>query len=141
MESFNYQPNQDQILVLYKQENFFYKFLAQVLRTSFQGAKLYYTQPFTSDLFWAIKNSYKYKKSSLKNMDEFVCYRGSRISSDQLKRFKQIEGGFIQTLGFFSTSKNINIALGFANNVIYEITVKVKNVKRASHLDHGYADL
>ena len=63
------------------------------------------------DLYTEQKTSEKFRQA------DFTCYRGCRVSDEELTIFSQNVGGFVQMEGFLSLSLDKDIAVKFAINV------------------------
>ena len=110
-------------------ECFVYKLINKALRT--EDVNLLYTfRFFLLDLCAEIqRESQKWTKS-----DELILYRGQRMLEEDFEMIEKKVGSLISINGFFSTSRNINVALVFAGQgtacpemwktVLFEVHVK-----------------
>ena len=93
----------------YTDESFLYKLLNRALRTE-DIDLLYSFRFFIIDLSNALENESK----KVKNSVGMTLYRGQGISNKELEELRANIGILISFNGFISTSRNINVALGFA---------------------------
>jgi tetratricopeptide (TPR) repeat protein len=95
----------------YKSDCFLHKLINRALRS--ENIELLYSfRFFIIDLCLAIENNRLNDGGCLK------LYRGQTISVEELEKFKQNIGNIISVNGFFSTTRDINVALAFTSSAI-----------------------
>ncbi|UJR19809.1 hypothetical protein I4U23_022942 [Adineta vaga] len=109
IEEFRLNYTSDTAIQWYTAECFLYKILNQALRIE-NIELLYKFRFFIIDLCDAIEK----ESNLLKNESPLILYRGQVLSNNEFNRLKQHEGEIISINGFFSTSRNIHVALAFA---------------------------
>jgi tetratricopeptide (TPR) repeat protein len=127
IQEFEESYNREKAIEWYTDECFLYKLLNKALRT--EDIELLYTFRFyIIDLCADIEEENRH----LKNKGTLTLYRGTQIPSEELKKLKENVGKIISANGFLSTSRNMNISLGFVNSnyvmssfesVLFEIQV------------------
>jgi tetratricopeptide (TPR) repeat protein len=129
----------------YTEECFLYRLLNKALRT--ENIELIYSfRFFIIDLCSEIKHEH----SKQKTKEIFTTYRGQRISTEELDRWKNTcnNNTIISINGFFSTSRDVKISLKFARQdgpsnvlqrVLFEIEVdpSIKNIVYADISQSG----
>ncbi|CAF1249791.1 unnamed protein product [Adineta steineri] len=108
IEEFQNNYTHDKAIEWYTDECFLYKLLNKALRT--EDIELLFTfRFFIIDLCSAIEQ----ENQLLKNKGTLTLYRGTQIPNEELKKIKENIGKTISTNGFLSTSRNIDVSLGF----------------------------
>ncbi|CAF1243343.1 unnamed protein product [Adineta steineri] len=108
IEEFQNTYTRDKAIEWYTDECFLYKLLNKALRT--EDIELLFTfRFFIIDLCSAIEQ----ENHHLKNKGTLTLYRGTQIPNEELEKIKENIGKTISTNGFLSTSRNINVSLGF----------------------------
>lgn len=93
----------------YTDECFLYKLLNKALRT--ENIELLYSfRFFIIDLCGALEE----ESRKLGNKGPQILYRGQNIPTDEFEKLKQNVGTIISINGFFSTSRDVNVAIKFA---------------------------
>ncbi|CAF1289003.1 unnamed protein product [Adineta ricciae] len=130
----------EQAIAWYKKESFVFSSINRAFRT--ENVTLWYIFRFyISDLSKQIENAHKNQ-----NWQGILqLYRGDAfISTEEIESLKSNINGFISTNAFFSTSKQIDVALMFAGGieeklskqrVLFEITVDTSNLKNTTFVD------
>lgn len=109
IEQFRLTYTSEQAIEWYTDECFLYKLLNKALRTEdFQ--LLYAFRSFIIDLITQLQQ----ESLKRKNNGTVMLYRGQQLSMDELNKIKQNIGILISMNGFFSTSRNIDVALAYA---------------------------
>ncbi|CAF1000108.1 unnamed protein product [Didymodactylos carnosus] len=117
----------DRAIEWYTDECFLYKLLNKALRTE-DIDLLYLFRFYVIDLCKQLE----YENGLLQKTDMLTLYRGQLLSIQEFEKLKQSIGVLISTNGFFSATKDINIALVFISGtsdtdelkpVLFEIQV------------------
>ncbi|CAF4046149.1 unnamed protein product, partial [Adineta steineri] len=108
IEEFQNTYTRDKAIEWYTDECFLYKLLNKALRTE-DIELLFNFRFFIIDLCSVIEQ----ENQLLKNKGTVTLYRGTQIPKEELKKIKENIGKTISTNGFLSTSRNINVSLGF----------------------------
>jgi tetratricopeptide (TPR) repeat protein len=111
IEKFRLTYTPEKAIEWYTDEGFLYKQLNRALRT--KDIQLLHTfRFFIVDLCGAIER----KNLRTKDNDALILYRGQQLSAEECYRIKNNVGNVIATNGFFSTSRDQNVALMFAGH-------------------------
>ncbi|CAF0859397.1 unnamed protein product [Adineta steineri] len=108
IEEFQNTYTRDKAIEWYTDECFLYKLLNKALRTE-DIDLLFNFRFFIIDLCSAIEQ----ENQLLKNNGALTLYRGTQIPNEELEKIKENIGKTISTNGFLSTSRNMNVSLGF----------------------------
>jgi len=108
IEEFRNNYRRDKAISWYTDECFLYKLLNRALRTE-DIQLLYSFRFFITDLCFELQQ----ENEKLKNDGIIKLYRGQIIPNEEFEKLENNIHNFISTNGFFSTSRNINIALSF----------------------------
>ncbi|CAF1212100.1 unnamed protein product [Adineta steineri] len=108
IKEFQQTYTRDKAIEWYTDECFLYKLLNKALRTE-DIDLLFNFRFFIIDLCSAIEQ----ENHHLKNKGTLTLYRGTQIPNEELEKIKENIGKTISTNGFLSTSRNINVSLGF----------------------------
>ncbi|CAF1022322.1 unnamed protein product [Adineta steineri] len=108
IEEFQQTYTRDKAIEWYTDECFLYKLLNKALRTE-DIELLFNFRFFIIDLCSTIEQ----ENQLLKNKGTLTLYRGTQIPNEELEKIKENIGKTISTNGFLSTSRNINVSLGF----------------------------
>ncbi|CAF5013234.1 unnamed protein product, partial [Rotaria socialis] len=108
IEQFRKSYSREQAIKWYTDECFLYKLLNNAIRTE-DIDLLYAFRFYTIDLCHALeKESEKLKTGSVLKL-----YRGQHIPNGEFEKLRKATGTLISTNGFLSTSRSIDVALGF----------------------------
>ena len=111
IERFEKSYTRDQAIAWYTDEGFLYKLLNKALRT--EDINLLFTfRFFLIDLSAEIEKDY----AQIKDKGVIKLFRGAQIPNDELHKLKANLGQIISTNGFLSTSRNPQVAIGFAKS-------------------------
>ncbi|CAF3931252.1 unnamed protein product [Adineta steineri] len=111
IEEFQNTYTREKAIEWYTHDCFLYKLLNKALRT--EDIELLFTfRFFIIDLCSAIEQ----ENHLLKNKETLTLYRGTQIPNEELEKIKENIGKTISTNGFLSTSRNIDVSLGFIHN-------------------------
>ncbi|CAF1249724.1 unnamed protein product [Adineta steineri] len=146
IEEFQNTYTRDKAMEWYTDECFIYKLLNKALRTE-DIELLFIFRFFIIDLCAVIEQ----ENQLLKNKETLTLYHGTQIPKEELEKIKDSIGKTISTNGFLSTSRNINVSLGFIHmnaqsndftSVLFEIkanpllkTVIFADVKNKSRIE------
>ncbi|CAF3693546.1 unnamed protein product [Rotaria sp. Silwood1] len=108
IEQFRTTYTSDRAINWYTDECFLYKLLNQALRTE-DIQLLYSFRFFIIDLCAELER----ESEKIKNEGHLTVYRGQMMHKEEFHKLQHSIGGLISTNGFFSTSRDINIAFGF----------------------------
>ncbi|CAF4187265.1 unnamed protein product [Adineta steineri] len=108
IEEFQNTYTRDKAVEWYTDECFLYKLLNKALRTE-DIELLFNFRFFIIDLCSAIEQ----ENQLLKKQGTLTLYRGTQIPNEEFEKIKENIGKTISTNGFLSTSRNINVSLGF----------------------------
>ena len=115
----NYKTTRDyrECLQWYTKESFFFRTVNRGLRKLVENISEvgYLRLPF-SDVFNSIKEVYQRQEGTPDRQSDILCYRGCRLSADEITLFQENIGGYIQMEGFLSTSVDRGIVEAYINN-------------------------
>ena len=128
---------------LYTKESFFYHILNQALRSLKSPFHSYYVRLPFQDLFKSVYQLYQAQKQEEFRKKDFKCYRGCKLSAEELDFFENSIGGYVQLEGFISASLKEDIAVNHAMSRKYEaiIEISVKEDNMGGAMDWGFAYL
>jgi len=119
-----YQPS-DAIEWYTKSSSFISRLINKALRTE-DIDLLYLFRFFIIDLSVQLKNTVSSYPPPDKDTPFCIyLYRGLKLTIDELKKLEENIGNLISTNGFLSTSRNRQVALFFATNVLFEIETNI----------------
>ncbi|UJR11571.1 hypothetical protein I4U23_015751 [Adineta vaga] len=117
----------DKAIEWYTRDSFVYRLVNKALRTE-DVEILYLFRFFIIDLCSQLEDIWK--QSNKKNEEVLTLYRGQRMSIEEYNKLIHNIGNLISTNGFFSTTKDINVALKFLEThseefktILFEIKV------------------
>ncbi|CAF3139386.1 unnamed protein product [Rotaria socialis] len=108
IEQFRKSHTHDQAISWCTDEYFLYKLLNQALRT--ENIQLLYSFRF---LIIDLCGELERDSNKIKSKGRLTVYRGQMMHKEELQKLQHSMGGLISTNGYFSTSRDINISLGF----------------------------
>ncbi|CAF3585713.1 unnamed protein product [Rotaria socialis] len=108
IEQFRKSHTHDQAISWCTDECFLYKLLNQALRT--ENIQLLYSFRF---LIIDLCGELERDSNKIKSKGRLTVYRGQLMQKEELQKLQHSMGGLISTNGYFSTSRDINISLGF----------------------------
>ena len=109
INDFRHHYLKDDAIKWYTADTFLYRLLNKAFRTE-DFELIYRFRFFIIDLCENLEHEHE----KLKEESAMTLYRGQQMPSNEFEKLKKNIGGLISTNGFFSTSRDLNIALVFA---------------------------
>jgi tetratricopeptide (TPR) repeat protein len=108
IEQFRTQYTRDKAVEWYTAASFIYRLINKALRTE-DIELLYLFRLYIVDLCWQLEQEHK----KLPTTEVLTLYRGQEMPAEEFERLKQNTDILVSPNGFFSTSKDLNVALDF----------------------------
>ncbi|CAF1368465.1 unnamed protein product [Rotaria sordida] len=146
IEQFRMTYTTDRAVEWYTANSFVYRLINKALRTE-DIELLYLFRPYIIDLCSQLEREHQ----QISSIEVFIVYRGQIMSTEEFEKLKQNVGILVSVNGFFSTSRDLNVALSFIAGsydtderrlILFEITIDPQlksvifaDIEKYSHME------